>query len=150
MGHCVTALIARQEVVRHLREGFSLVAVDLPDGWLLVPLEDDDLDGLGVDFSKVLDGFNYLSDGLSGFFEDLSRFGDFIYFETGYFGGAGHQGACAFSQGMIVSRMPATGNGAINGALRYFGVTPAGGGDEFDHMGLSRHRHTSDWKEAAT
>ena len=61
MAHCVTALIAQSPVVESLLQGHPLVAADLRDGWRLVPLENDDLDSLGLDFSQVRDGFNYLS-----------------------------------------------------------------------------------------
>lgn len=150
MGHCVTALIAKSPVVESLLQGHSLVAADLRDGWQLIPLEDDDLDSLGLDFSQVEDGFNYLSRALIEFCVGLSQLGPIVYFETEYFGGMGTQGAAAFSGGSIVPPTPVTGNGAINSTLRCVGVTSKSGVDVFDYLGLSRHRHTSDWKEAAT
>lgn len=150
MGHCVTALIAQSRVVESLLQGRSLVAADLRDGWQLIPLEDDDLDSLGLDFSQVAHGFTYLSRALIEFCADLSQLGPLVYFETDYFGGMGTQGAAAFSGGSIAPSSPLTGNGAINSTLRSVGVTSKSGVDVFDYIGLSRHRHTSDWKEIAT
>lgn len=149
MAHCVTALIGKARVVDWLRIEHSLVAVELRDGWWLVPLDDEDLDRLGLDFSQVVDGFNYLSPSLIQFCVGLSQFGSTVYLETDYFGGMGSQGAAAFANGSTASPTPMSGDGAINTALRCIGIAAAGGVDEFDHIGLSRHRHTSDWKEAA-
>lgn len=150
MAHCVTALIAQSPVVESLLQGRSLVAADLRDGWRLIPLEDDDLDSLGLDFSQVADGFTYLSPALIEVCADLSRLGPLVYFETEYFGGAGTQAAAVFSDGYVVSPTPATGDGAVNSALRRVGIASQSGLDEFDYLGLSRNRHTSGWKKAAT
>ncbi|MCW1915946.1 hypothetical protein OJ996_20325 [Luteolibacter sp. GHJ8] len=149
MGHCVTALIANQNISAYLRENHSLAAVDLGKGWHLVPLDDDDLDNLGLDFSTVLDGFNYLSPSLRDFMIELSGLGALAYVETEYFGGEGGQAAAAFKEGRLLAT-PSAEERAINRALRSIGIFAPEGLDEFDHIGLSRHRHTSDWKEAAS
>lgn len=56
---------------------------------------------------------------------------------TDYFGGFGEQWACAFVDGRRVEEVR-----DINAALRALGVRAAGGLDEFDTVGLARHRRT--------
>ncbi|WP_327003702.1 hypothetical protein OHA72_53010 [Dactylosporangium sp. NBC_01737] len=58
---------------------------------------------------------------------------------TDYFGGAGDQWACVFTAGQRTG-----GVRTVNDALRALGVQATGGTDEFDTVGLGRHRHTPD------
>lgn len=150
MGHCVTAIIGSPLVVDRLLDGRSLVAADLRDGFRLVPLDDDALDTFGFDFSQTIDGFNYLCPGFRDFLTGLSHHGPLAYVETEYFGGMGSQAAAAFSAGHVLPPSPLSGDGSINTALRSIGIASTTGDDEFDYIGLSQHRHTSDWMEAAT
>ena len=150
MGHTVTAIVAKSPVAAHLVTAHGLVSVKLVNDLRLVPLEDDDLDSLGMDFSKTTTGFNYLSPEFVEFCEEVSVLGPLVYLETDYFGGMGSQAAAAFSGGSLVATAPLTGEEAINTALRSIGVVASSGLDEFDSIGLSRYRYTSDWKEAAT
>ncbi|WP_146848282.1 hypothetical protein [Brevifollis gellanilyticus] len=149
MAHSVTAIIAASSVADHLLNDRTLVAVDLRDGHRLIPLEDDDLDSLGLDLSQSLEGFTYLSPSLIQFCAEHSHHGPLVYLETEYFGGMGTQSAAAFSNGALIAPTPLVGIGAINTALRSIGIIATSAPDEFDHIGLSRHRHTFRWKEAA-
>jgi hypothetical protein len=150
MGHTVTAIIAKNLVAEYLLNTHSLASVILVDDLRLIPLEDNDLDALGVEFSHVIPGFAYLSPELSEFCADVSKKGPLVYLETDYFGGVGTQAAVAFAQGLVWHPTPVSGEGAINIALQTLGVGVSPGLDEFDSVGLSRYRSTSDWKEAAT
>jgi hypothetical protein len=151
MAHCVTAIISSSSVVRSiLRSASGLVAVPLVDGLGLVPLDDDALDSVASNYSQTADGFAYLSPALAAFLADQSRHGPLVYFETDYFGGVGTQAAAAYHGGQPIPLTPSSGDGAINLALRCLGVSPHSAFDEFDYVGISRYRHTSDWIEAAT
>ncbi|MFZ6180911.1 hypothetical protein [Nannocystis pusilla] len=57
---------------------------------------------------------------------------------TDYFGGVGGQWACVFHGAQRLSADDAS----INDALRALGVTRTGGQDEFDTVGLGRHRRS--------
>lgn len=149
MSHCVTAIIAGSPVIERITGDRGWIAVDLRDGLRLLPLDDDDLDSLDIDFTQTIDGFTYLSPNLAQFCAGHSVFGPLVYLETEYFGGMGNQAAVAFAVGAPVPPTPLVGNGAINAALRSIGIVASSGVDEFDFVGLSRYRHTSDWKEAA-
>jgi hypothetical protein len=76
--------------------------------------------------------------------QDLCGTGALAYVEAEFFGGAGHQSAVGFRDGATVLG-PVAGRDAINQALRFLGVTPAGKQDEFDTVGLFRHRSTDAW-----
>ncbi|MES2735200.1 MAG: hypothetical protein V4672_02700 [Verrucomicrobiota bacterium] len=130
-------------------EGRSFAAADLTDGFQLVPLDDDDLDAIGFPFTEAADGFTHFSPNLSRFLCEQSSHGPLVYLETEYFGGMGTQAAVAFIDGSPMDSTLLTGDDAINRALKAIGVIAASGVDEFDHLGLSRHRYTSVWKEVA-
>jgi hypothetical protein len=70
--------------------------------------------------------------------------GPFVYVEAEFFGGAGHQSAVGFRDGQIAFQ-PVAARDAINQALRFLGVERAGKQDEFDSVGLFRHRSTDAW-----
>lgn len=71
----------------------------------------------------------------------------FGYIETDYFGGAGTQagGAWCGEECVIAPRKAAV--GPINEVLRSLGVVARRELDEFDSVGLSRHRRMEDWLE---
>jgi hypothetical protein len=76
--------------------------------------------------------------------QDVCAAGSLAYVEAEFFGGAGHQSAVAFHDGATVLG-PLASRDAINQALRFLGVQPAGKQDEFDTVGLFRHRSTDAW-----
>lgn len=149
MGHCVTGIISSSPAVDSiLHSSPGLVAIPLVNGLSLIPLDDDALDSVAGDYSQTAAGFNYLSPSLAAFLADHSHHAALVYFETEYFGGDGTQAAAAYRDGHSLSL--SSGDGAINRAVGCLGVTRHGTLDEFDYVGLSRYRHTSDWIEAAT
>lgn len=152
MSHCVTAIIAREAVVRRILERHpALLAVPLREDLQLIPLDDDDLDLLGPEYSTTVEGFNYLSPGLESFLAWQSTGGRLVYLETEYFGGAGSQSAVAYENGKPVPPTPLSHDeNAINRALACMGVRSREPGvDAFTHVGLPVCRHTSEWKAAA-
>jgi hypothetical protein len=88
--------------------------------------------------------FSFLSRRGARIVQDVCQAGSFVYVEAEFFGGAGHQSAIGFTDGATVLG-PLAARDAINQALRFLGVTPAGKQDEFDTVGLFRHRSTDAW-----
>jgi len=74
----------------------------------------------------------------------MSKRGLVGYIVAEYFGGCGDQFSIIWSDGEIVFG-PLRQPDAINQALRRFGVNADQGKDEFDSVGLGRHRHTDQW-----
>ena len=83
------------------------------------------------------------------------------YVETEYFGGAGFQGAVVWANGQMIFGPALTGDGedfqtddlpdgAINIALRKLGVLRGNSHDEFDAIGLGKHRDNESWIEEMT
>lgn len=82
-----------------------------------------------------------------------SEHGAVAYVEAEYFGGVGTQSAQVWDRGETVlgplhlaEDEPALAAGSpISQALRRLGVAKGDHFDEFDAVGLGRHRHTGDW-----
>jgi hypothetical protein len=79
--------------------------------------------------------------------------GPVAYVEAEYFDGTGEQSAVLWDTGQVVlgrlhlaerASIPAVGT-PISQALRRLGVTKGDHQDEFDAVGLGRHRNTEDW-----
>lgn len=149
MGHYVTGIITVAAVAERLHANKALASAELIDGIRLVPLEDDDLDLLATFHGAGTPGFTHLSQEFIQVLAALSQFGKLVYFETEYFGGMGSQCAVAFNGGSMIPNTLLSGEGSINTALKAIGVISSSTMDEFDHIGLSRHRNTSDWKEVS-
>jgi hypothetical protein len=72
------------------------------------------------------------------------------YVQTEYFGGPGEQAAMVWAAGSVVFGPVKTSEeplleGAVNRAVRYLGVERGAVRDEFDALGLGRHRSNETW-----
>jgi len=85
---------------------------------------------------------------------DWSVVDSVVYVEAEYFGGVGSQFAAVWRDGALAlgplvlaedDPRPAPGMSPISQALRYLGVSADGHYDEFDAIGLGRHRGVEDW-----
>ncbi len=148
MGHFVTGLIARPEVLAAFAREHSLHGpVPLYGDLAILPLRDSDLDSfLEPPLTGYPEGFAYLASSLVQELLTASMDGSVMYFETEYFGGAGSQGAVVFRSGEIAYGPKAAKDGPINEALSLLGIrTTAPGADAFQTVGLGKHRRTADW-----
>ena len=125
----------------------------LTDEFGLMPCTDELLDSLGPSFGESdPPGFRFLNAGLAGQLRRESTEGPIVYVEADFFGGSGMQGAVCFDDGTVRWSSPPQmlGRGGptpISAALRMLGVNAPGHRDEFDAVGLGRHRETPDWLE---
>jgi hypothetical protein len=151
MGHFVTGLIAKPNLLGSFARRHSLHdPVEIAQGLAFLPLRDQDIDSfLAPPHTGHAEGFTYLSEQLQAELAAASDDGDILYFETEYFGGAGAQGAAVFSKGALFFGPRSAEQGPINEALRVLGVSAGSKRDEFEAVGLDRHRHTEDWLESA-
>ena len=91
-------------------------------------------------------GFGHLTTDVLQALLEASQGGQFIYFETEYFGGEGGQGASLFRDMRLEYGPTWDGIGPINTALRMMGVqTVPPAIDEFQTIGLNRNRTTEAW-----
>ncbi|GMV30811.1 MAG: hypothetical protein AMXMBFR59_29360 [Rhodanobacteraceae bacterium] len=151
MAHFVTGLIARQAALKNVATTYRLPEpIPLTDVLSLIPLDPDALEALLPDEQHAFyDGFNYLSPALAQVLRRASDRCVLLYFETEYFGGMGTQGAAVFRDGEIVFGPQSAELGPINNALAVLGVRPqAPAIDEFETVGLQRHRSIAEWLAA--
>jgi hypothetical protein len=151
MGHFVTGLIAEHSTLdTFAKEHFSHAPIALEQGLAILPLREQDIIALAPDATEVPKGFTYLSEQLSSTLAKAAESTTIVYFETEYFGDLGGQGAAAYINGALAFGPKADRIGPINEALRLLGVTvKAGCRDEFETIGLERHRSTRDWLKPA-
>ena len=153
MAHFVTGLIARRSALKAFADLYGLPApVVLNDVLALLPLDEDMLDTLLPEPAQdFVAGFNMLSPGLMQVLRAGSQRSTLLYFETEYFGGMGTQGAAVFRDGELVFGPQSAELGPINNALVLLGVrTLPPAADEFETIGLHRHRSTDEWLASAT
>jgi hypothetical protein len=150
LGHIVTGLIANPSILEAFSRRHSLhKPVALGGELAMLPLREVDLHS----FRDVLSpgetkGFCHLSKQLIEELRRSSCDGPLMYFETEYFGGLGMQGAAVFQDGEPTFGPKWAEIGPINQALQLLGVRverPAR--DEFETVGLGRHRNTEGWLE---
>jgi hypothetical protein len=92
--------------------------------------------------------FEFLTLPIERWIRDLSGGTAVAYVETEYFGGEGFERSAVWRDGTIVLG-PLDGAGSINRALRFLGVVAEPGREEFDLVGLGRHRSIDEWLSVA-
>lgn len=93
---------------------------------------------------REAEAFEFLTPGVEAWARALSVDCEVAYVETEYVAGEGFERAGVWSHGKLVLG-PLEGAGSINQALRALGVRSAAGIEEFELVGLSRHRCLDDW-----
>ena len=117
-----------------LADGFALRALD--ERWLV--------EETGVDPSNIDAMTDFLGPAVAGESHDCPL--AYVAIET--FAGPVHNGAIVWSEGDVVYRELIEEEDAeapANVAMRMIGVTAAVGMDEFDTLGLGRHRSSESW-----
>jgi hypothetical protein len=156
MGYELEAVIAAEPMLRAATGGLIHArVVELDQGFALLPMTDD----LWHEVSTAAAADNQLAFSKlpAGFADTLARWsarGPIAYVEADIWGGVGTQRAAVWRGGALVlgplflpERHPIGPEGtALSQALRELGADRAGEFDEFDAVGLGRHRHTEDWR----
>lgn len=161
MSYELRALAGRYEVTAQAARAARSTAVELPQGYGLLPVTNDMLERLGGDdvwpFGEV---FRFLSAGVEALARRTSLAGDIAYLEADIFGGTGTQAMVLWRGGEaclgpVTAEFTATApdpsssqQWPFNQALRELDVDRGDAFDEFDALGLGRWRHTEDWLRA--
>jgi hypothetical protein len=128
--------------------------VTLRQGLRLLLMTDDLFDEIQHDSAEApVPGFWKLPIGFDQSLAAWSMQGPVAYVEADYFGGVGTQIAAVWDAGALVlgplaepeTRTAPTRSTPISQALRRLGVSAHGHVDEFDAIGLGRHRDTDNW-----
>jgi hypothetical protein len=134
MSYTLQAIVG---VLPDLREALpDNVVVALEQGVGLIPLTDSLREAHDIPFLAF--GEELVTDGLSSLVRPLKKG---AYLEAEYFGGQGNQASVIWEDGSLVFG-PIRAADAINQALRLFGVEKKDCLDEFEALGLGRHRST--------
>ncbi|WP_225992740.1 hypothetical protein [Actinomadura rudentiformis] len=119
----------------------------------LLPMTDALFDAVTVAGAPGLDGFWKAPAGFDRVLATCSAAGPVAYIEADYFGGVGTQTAQVWDAGKVIlgplhlaegESSPAAGT-PISQALRRLGAVKGDHIDEFDAVGLGRHRNTDRW-----
>lgn len=159
------AVIAAEPVLRTLADGVEhALLAPLDQGLALLPITDAFFDAFldadGVEErveAPEPEGFSKPPAGFGRALGDCSTRGAVAYVEADYWGGAGTQTAQVWNGGHVVfgplssvEGEPFAREGSpISQALRLLGATKGDFFDEFDAVGLGRHRDTERWLSAA-
>ena len=157
--HDVDALIAKaDDLTAVVRRFGAAVVCSLVQGFSLLPitdaLEKELVDHQSETKDLVTKPLRYLSDELQALAMEISYHTPVAYISTYYFGGQGGQDAVVWDQGSVRFSPSTKGysqvwpNSPISQALRMIGVIAEQGQDEFDSLGLGKHRKTHKWAEA--
>ncbi|WP_165950309.1 hypothetical protein [Actinomadura sp. GC306] len=152
--YCLEAVIGGGPVLRVLAAGVPEArVVRLSHSLSLLPMTDVLFDAVTVAGAPELEGFWKAPAGFGRLLAACSATGPVAYVEADYFGGTGTQSAQVWDAEEVVlgplhlgAREPSAAAGTpISQALRRLGVTKGNHADEFDAVGLRRHRRTDDW-----
>ncbi|MFJ3749579.1 hypothetical protein [Streptomyces rubiginosohelvolus] len=154
MGYDVQAVVAGDEVLRIAsRELPGSAVVRLGQGLSMMPMTDELFDAV-TDGSGAGDlGFWRLPGGFEALLARWSAAGPIAYLEAEHFGGVGRQRAAVWADGSLAlgpldEPTKQRGSQAVSPApqaLRRLGAQRDVGKDEFESVGLNRHRTNEDW-----
>lgn len=160
MGHHITALVARGSADYSIAEKFGTAVIELEQGFVLIPLDAWQSDywaeklelGYGTHRPIILD--NPFAHMLAS---NVLESNVFAIINTDYNGGWGSQAAVVYSAGEEIMQSERTSvqrvvrrkkNNPINKALRLLGAKRRPRDDEFDTLGIHKHRNFDDLFEA--
>ncbi|MFG2437935.1 hypothetical protein [Streptomyces sp. NPDC048508] len=154
MGYELQAVIAGDELLRVAsREVPESQVVPLGQGLSLMPMTDEVFDAV-TDGSDAGDlGFWRLPGGFGTLLAQWSAAGPIAYVEAEYFGGVGEQRAAVWADGALalgpldepMKKRFSRAVSPISQALQRLGARRSLGEDEFEAVGLDRHRNNEDW-----
>jgi hypothetical protein len=154
--HDVEAVIAKSDnLATQARQFESAIICCLVQGFSLLPITEalaKELSGYQTKARVASDKpIPNISDGLHALVIDTSHNSPVAYINTYYFGGQGGQDALVWDKGNLRFSPTSSGyeqewpNSPISQALRMIGVVAEAGEDEFDTLGLGKHRETHKW-----
>ena len=146
MAYDLTALIGRADALAPVRHpAVTRSPVRLENGWALVPIDEYILrERLGIQAFDIDDVAASLGPAVVAAGAGLPV--AFVHIQT--FGGTADEAVAVWREGELVWQARAedlTDERVSAEALRLVGVVATGGLDEFDTLGLGRHRETEDW-----
>ena len=149
MGYAIEALIGRADVLQPMTSYRSARVVPLGGELALLPMVEILRNAIQAQNhdpeTEPQWPFWHLSpEGAMTIAETCTQ-GTLVYVEAQFYSGAGTQASVGWRDGAL-RHGPVAAPDAINRALRFLGVEPAAGKDEFETIGLGRRRATHEWR----
>lgn len=142
MAYSIEAFVCSNENSNLLK--LSLPYFSLPQDFVLIPMNKALREKFEISVLPLLEGNKGDLATLCNFGFSLSDGARAAYIEAEFFGGEGMQVSMVFENGKIISDAVVSKN-AINLALQFLGVTKSSSFDEFETLGLGKHRDTEQW-----
>ena len=146
MGYILHAFIGRKTDLQVVANRFpNATIVDVGQGMFIIPMTEtlyDDINKLKV--SPGFDNLTYMTKNVEDIILETIDGRQLAYIEAEYLGGQGGQSAILWQEGRRF-KLFEFGQGVINTILRHFGIRAKPSFDEFDTIGLGRHRNTEEW-----
>ena len=112
----------------------------------MIPISDRMRESHEIPFLPLTDeGAEEVPEGITLIAESIAKTDRTVYVEAEFFGGTGTQAHVTWDREGHASK-PVVDASAINAALRFLGVQIGDHHDEFDALGLGRHRATEEWE----
>jgi hypothetical protein len=148
MGYILFAFVGKEPQLQKVASKFKKAKIImLEQGIGIIPMTEDLYDEINdSETSDDVKPFAFLTSNIQDRILELTPTGMIGYVEAEYHDGKGTQSGILWNNGIRIAFF-ANINRAINAILKILGVSAEYGMDEFDTIGLDRHRDTSDWLE---
>ncbi|MCG7379133.1 hypothetical protein MH215_19135 [Paenibacillus sp. ACRSA] len=146
MGYDFRGIVTSFDAMKRLKEKYtSTKIIPFYNELIVIPLTDELYDEINMNQGTTMPNYEYLTDTISYYCIEISKFGLVAYIEAEYFGGTGSQNAMVWDSSQVIFEETLS-QSAINRSLEILGVCKLQGKDEFDTVGLGRHRDIEDWE----
>ena len=148
MGHYLKAFIGHKESLTPILEKYeSANLVCLSNDMLMIPMTDELFDEINnLDSSSEILSFQFLTDNIEKKTLELIGNKKLAYVESEFLGGQGGHIGMIWNNGERAF-VGALNKNTMNAILKRLGVGRTVLKDEFETIGLYRHRQTEDWIE---
>lgn len=146
MGYNLKAFIGQVERLEPVTSRFkNAKLISLNEQIALIPMTGDLFNEIN-DYrtNNNIDGYEYLTTAIESEILKTINTGLIAYIEVDYFGGVGIQNGILWKNDKRIFEHRGT-KDVVNSILQQFGITRSKSGDEFETVGLNRHRYTEDW-----
>lgn len=146
MGHFLRAFIGDKENLTPIQEKYySSKLIELSDNIFMIPMTDELFDEINqLETSSEISSFELLTKNIEKKILELIEGKKLAYVESEFFGGQGGHIGLLWENGHRTF-MGDFKKSTMNEILKRLGVIRMGLKDEFETIGLDRHRYTEDW-----
>ncbi|MGE5415669.1 MAG: hypothetical protein ACM3UZ_02675 [Acidobacteriota bacterium] len=146
MAFYLRGILAKTDITTEICSDYpNIRSIVLQDDIYFIPITDEIYDQIDLSSSEMT-GPCSLGETFTQYLITKSENAKVAYIEAKYWGGIGGQAGCIWYGGELVYELVYEDNmEAINNVLSLMGIHAETGKDEFDTVGLGRHRHIEDW-----